>query len=425
MRVLALLLLACVAVDALADGSVRTQAEQLRDRALDDSTAWLVLDSLVTEVGARPVGSPAMTRAKDWAVEKLTALGLQNVRAEEFTKENVWFRGDEAAHVTAPYPHELSILGLGNSVSTPPGGVEGEVVVFSNIDDLTAAPPGSLTGKIAVLNRAITGAQGEFGYRDAAPGRREGASIAGARGASAFLVRSLSTSNARLPHTGALRYAEGAPRIPAAALAVPDADLLERLVTRGKSVKVRLSLASMVVPRAPAWNVVGEIVGREAPDEVVVIGAHLDSWDVAESATDDAAGVAICAAAAHLVVNLPVRPRRTIRVVLWGSEETSGSGAAYADQHRAELPKIMLASESDLGSGRIYQVAFSRRSLEGSTSHASSLPSWRRSASSQVDSLRSLLEAMSKICDQPAFQSCASARMTGTTSTRIIPLMTR
>jgi len=300
-----------------------------------------------------------MTRAKDWAVEKLTALGLQNVHAEEFQKENAWLRGDEAAHVTAPYAHDLSILGLGNSLPTPAGGVEGEIAMFSSIEELTATAPGSLVGKIAVLNRAITGAQGELGYRDAAPGRREGASIAAARGAVAFLVRSLSTSNSRLPHTGALRYADGAPRIPAAALAVPDADLLERLVARGRPVKVKLSLASKVIPRTPAWNVVGELVGREAPDEVIVIGAHLDSWDVSESATDDAAGVAICAAAAHLIASRPMRSRRTIRVVLWGSEETGGSGAAYADQHRAELPKIILASESDLGAGRIYQVAFS------------------------------------------------------------------
>jgi len=292
-------------------------------------------------------------------VAKLTTLGLQNVHAEEFTKDNAWFRGDETAHVTAPYPHELSILGLGNSVPTPAGGVEGEIVMFSSIEQLTGAAPDSLVGKIAVLNRAITGAQGEFGYRDAAPGRREGASIAAARGAIAFLIRSLSTSNARVPHTGALRYTEGAPRIPAAALAVPDADLLERLVGRGKPVKVKLALAPTVVPRTPAWNVVGEIVGREASDEVMVIGAHLDSWDVAESASDDAAGVAICAAAAHLIASLPIRPRRTIRVVLWGSEETGGSGTAYAIQHRAELPKVMLASESDLGAGRIYQVAFS------------------------------------------------------------------
>jgi Zn-dependent M28 family amino/carboxypeptidase len=359
MRVLPFVLLALLTVDAQADGSVRTQAEQLRDRALDDGTAWHVLDSLVTEIGARPVGSPAMTKAKDWAIEKLTALGLQNVHAEEFPKENAWFRGDESAQVTTPYSHRLSILGLGNSVPTPSGGVEGEVVVFSSIEDLTAAPPGSLAGKIVVLNRSITAAQGEFGYRDAAPGRREGPSIAAARGAIAFLVRSLSTNNARLPHTGALRYAEGVPRVPAAALAVTDADLIERLARQGKPVKVRVSLASRVVPRTPAWNVVGEITGREAQDEVIVIGGHLDSWDVSESATDDAAGVAICVAAAHLIGSLPVRPRRTIRVVLWGSEETGGSGAAYADRHRSELTKFIVASESDLGAGRIYQVAFS------------------------------------------------------------------
>jgi Zn-dependent M28 family amino/carboxypeptidase len=155
------------------------------------------------------------------------------------------------------------------------------------------------------------------------------------------------------------RYAEGTVRIPAAALAVPDAELLQRLAIRGKPVKVRLSLASKVAPRTAAWNVVGELVGRESPSEVIVIGAHLDSWDVAESATDDAAGVAICAAAAHLIAQLPQRPKRTIRVVLWGSEESGGSGAAYADQHRNEIANIVLASESDLGSARIYQVALS------------------------------------------------------------------
>jgi hypothetical protein len=359
MRVVALFVMAFLVANAHADGSVRKEAEHLRDRALEDPTAWSVLDSLVTEIGARPVGSPAMTRAKDWAVLRLNALGLQNVRVEEFTKGNAWFRGEESAQVTAPYSHSLSILGLGNSVPTPAGVIEGEVVMFSSIEDLSAAPPGSLAGKIAVLNREITGAQGEFGYRDAAQGRREGPSIAAARGAVGFLVRSISTSNSRLPHTGAVRYAEGAPRIPSAALSVPDADLLERLVARSKQVKVRLSLASNVVPRATAWNIVGELVGREAPEEVIVIGGHLDSWDVAESASDDAAGVAICVAAAHLIAKLPVRPRRTIRVVLWGSEETGGSGAAYAAQQRAEIPKIVLASESDLGAGRIYQVAFS------------------------------------------------------------------
>lgn len=348
-----------VAFTANADNDVRATAEQLRDRALEDSTAFDILESLVTEIGPRPVGSPAMERARDWAVAKLKALGLEHVRAEEFAKENAWFRGQESARVVAPYPRELSILGLGNSVPTPPQGIEGEVVLFSSLQDLAAARSESLAGRIAVLNRQITAAQGEFGYREAAQGRRDGPSLAAARGAVAFLMRSASTSKSRLPHTGATRYAEGAPRIPAAALAVPDAELLERLASRGKPVRVKLMLASSVVPESAAWNVVGELVGRESPNELIVIGAHLDSWDVAESATDDAAGVAICAAATHLIAKLPLRPRRTIRVVLWGSEETGGSGTAYANRHRSELAETVLASESDLGAGQIYQLQFS------------------------------------------------------------------
>ena len=345
--------------DIHAESVERATAEQLRDQALVDSTAWKVVESLATEIGARPVGSPAMERAKDWAIATLSALGFERVRAEEFTKENAWFRGVESAQVSAPYPHVLSILGLGGSVPTPPEGIEAEIALFSSLEDLRAAPTGSLTGRIAVLNRQITDLQGEFGYRDAAQGRREGPSLAAARGAIAFLIRSVSTGTSRLPHTGTTRYADGTPRIPAAALAVPDAELLERLSSRGKPVRVKLTLASRVVARTPAWNIVGELIGREAPNELIVIGGHLDSWDVSEGATDDAAGVGICLAAAHLIARLPLRPSRTIRVVLWGSEESGGSGAAYADRHRDELPNIVLASESDLGSGRIYQVALS------------------------------------------------------------------
>jgi hypothetical protein len=351
--------IALTTLDVEADGSVRATAEQLRERALVDSTAWDLLESLTTEIGPRPVGSPAMERARDWALTRLTALGFQRVRAEEFTKENAWFRGEESARVIAPYPHELSILGLGNSVPTPAAGIEAEVVMFASMEDLVSAPAGSLAGHIAMLNRRITADQGEFGYRDAAEGRREGPSLAAERGAGAFLMRSVSTSKSRLPHTGATRYSDRAPRIPAAALAVPDADLVERLARRGQPVRVRLSLASTVVPQVAGWNVVGELVGRDLPQEVITIGAHLDSWDVSEGATDDAAGVAICAAALHLIAELPVRPRRTIRIVLWGSEETTGSGAAYAQQHHDELANVILASESDLGAGRIHQVAFS------------------------------------------------------------------
>ena len=360
---LALLLCAAMTDCACADESdsdVRRVAERLRDRALQGSEAWSILEALTTEIGARPVGSPAMTRAKDWGLATMKRLGLANTRAEEFIKENAWFRGAESAQVTAPYPHALAILGLGNGVPTPPEGIEAQIVLFSSFEDLLAAEPGSLTGRIAVLDQALNVSQGEEGYRALARGRREGPSVAAARGAVGFLIRSLSTSDSRLPHTGAIRYADGVSRIPAAALGVPDAELLERLVARGKPVVVRMSLASTTIARAPAWNVVGELVGRDASGEMIVIGGHLDSWDVAESATDDGAGIAICLAATRLIAELPQRPRRTIRLVLWGSEETGGSGAAYAQAHRDEIPRIVLASENDMGSGRIYRIAFSK-----------------------------------------------------------------
>ena len=344
---------------ANADGDTRQIAEQLRDRALVGSQAWAILESLTTEIGPRPVGSPAMARAKEWGLATLKAAGLEDVHAEEFVKDNAWIRGAESAQVTAPYPHALAILGLGNGVPTPPPGVEAPIALFSSFEELAAAPPSSLAGRIAVLDQPLNVAQGEEGYRAAARARRDGPSLAAARGALAFMIRSLSTSDARLPHTGAVRYADGAPRIPAAALAVPDVELLQRLAARGQPVRVRLNLASSAIAHAPAWNIVGDLRGRDAQAQMLVIGGHLDSWDVAESATDDGAGVAICVAATRLIADLPQRPRRSIRVVLWGSEETGGSGTAFAQAHPGEISNMVLASESDMGSGRIYRIAFS------------------------------------------------------------------
>ncbi len=352
-------ILTCEVAAAETGSDIRQVAERLRDQALSGSQAWPVLESLTTEIGARPVGSPAMARARDWGVTKLKALGLENVHVEEFVKENAWFRGTESAQVTAPYPHALAILGLGNGIPTPPQGIEAQIAMFSSFEDLSAAPPDALADRIAVLNQPINVAQGEEGYRAAARGRRDGPSVAAARGAVAFLVRSLSTSDSRLPHTGATRYTEGAPRIPAAALGVPDVELLERLAARGQPARVHMNLASTVIAKTPAWNVVGDLVGRDRSGEMIVIGGHLDSWDVAEAATDDGAGIAICLAAIHLVAQQPQRPRRTIRLVLWGSEETGGSGAAFAQAHRDETSRIMLATESDMGSGRIYRIGFS------------------------------------------------------------------
>jgi hypothetical protein len=326
-------------------------AAALRDRALSDTTAWTVTESLTSEVGARPQGSPAMDRARDWGVAKLRELGFENVRVETYEAPS-WLRGPESAEVTSPHPHKLAILGLGRSTPTPRGGLEAEIAVFRTLDEMLAQPEGALKGKIAVVTERMRRTQDITGYATAVRARSIGGVEAAKRGAVGYLVRSVSTDDTRLPHTGGARFSG----IPMAALSPPDAELLERLAARGAPVRVKLELASTFREKAPAYNVVGEIRGREAPDEVVVIGGHLDSWDVGTGAVDDAAGIAITTAAAKLIADLPQRPRRTIRVVMWGAEEQGGSGEAYAQANAAEVPRMILASESDLGAGEIWRV---------------------------------------------------------------------
>ena len=218
-----------------------------------------------------------------------------------------------------------------------------------------AAPPGSLAGKIAVVTQRMVRAQDGSGYGATNPIRRSGPSEAAKRGAIAYLLRSLGTDSHRLPHTGALNYENGTPRIPAAALAIPDAEQLERLTALGP-VRIRLLLTPTVHENAPSWNVVGEIKGADRPDEIVLIGGHLDSWDLGTGATDDGAGMAITFGAARLIAGLPRRPSRTIRVVLFGAEEMDFSGAAYAKAHEGEADKIVIAGEADFGARTVYSV---------------------------------------------------------------------
>nr|WP_293907924.1 M20/M25/M40 family metallo-hydrolase [Phenylobacterium sp.] len=326
-------------------------AAAVRDKALADTTGWDVVESLTTEVGARPVGSPAMQRARDWGVAKLRQLGFENVHVEPFTTP-AWSRGPESADVVAPFPQKLAILGIGGSAPTPPGGITAPIALFTSYQAMLDQPVGSLKGKIAVVTQAMARTQDGSSYGAVGVQRRSGPAEAARRGAVGYLIRSLSTDHTRLPHTGA-----GAPGgIPAAALSTVDAELLEHMVARGKPVTVRLEMASSVNPAAEAWNVVGEIRGREKPDEVLVVGGHLDSWDPGTGAIDDGAGVAITVAAAKLAGGQG-KPRRTIRVVMWGSEEQEGSGAAYAAAHKDEVGKIVVAGESDVGSGRIWSLS--------------------------------------------------------------------
>ena len=363
MRILSLAFAAALAVaaPALAAEPADTAAI-LRDKALTDTTAWTVLEDLTTNIGPRLVGSPGMARAKDWAVRTLTDMGFTNVKVEEFAKPS-WTRGAESASITGPYPFQLSIIGLGGSVPTPAKGIEAEIVVFRSYAALLAAPVGSLTGKIAVVTQPMTRTQTGEGYGAAVAARGRGPSEAAKRGAVAFLMRSVSTSDSRLAHTGGTRYADDAPKIPAAALGVPDAELLERLAARGP-VRVKLNLASSVDPKGVAWNISGEIAGSGRPEEVIVIGGHLDSWDPGTGAIDDASGIAITTAAAKLIGDLPKHPRRTIRVVMWGSEESGGSSEAYLAAHKDELPNIVMASESDLGADSIYALMLPKDALK-------------------------------------------------------------
>ncbi len=333
-------------------------AAALRDKALQDSTAWDVTESLTTEVGARPQGSPGMDRARDWGVAKLKSLGFENVHVETFEAVS-WMRGAESAEVVSPYPQKLQILGLGRSTPTPAGGLEAEIVLFKTLDEMLAQPPGALKGKIAVVTQKTRKTQDIKGYAAAVRARSSGGAEAAKRGAVAYLVRSISTDDTRLPHTGG----GGVSGIPTAALSTPDADLLERMVARGKPVRIKLAMASAQRDKAPAYNVVGEIRGREKPEEIVVIGGHLDSWDAGTGAVDDAAGIAITTAAAKLIADLPQRPRRTIRVVMWGAEEQGGSGPAYAEAHKAEVGNIIVAGESDLGAGEIFNAKLPQGSL--------------------------------------------------------------
>jgi Zn-dependent M28 family amino/carboxypeptidase len=342
-------------------------AAALRDKALADHTAWTLLESLTTDVGPRMVGTPGMVRAREWSVARFKALGFSNIKVEEFSKP-AWLRGPESAEIVAPYAMALSISGLGRSPATPPGGIEAPVVVFKAYADLLAQPEGSLSGKIVVVNQLTPRAKDGAGYGALIPARRQGPVEAAKRGAVAYLVRSLSTNNTRLAHAGtAVTSVTTWPTIPCATLAVPDADLLERLAARGP-LRMRLNLQSTVDEKAVAWNISGEIPGSERPDEVVLIGAHLDSWDNSAGALDDGAGIAMTTAAGKLIGDLPRRPRRTIRVVMFGSEEFGGSETAYAGAHKGE--NIVVASESDFGGDGIYALRLPEGSLQHPTMKA-------------------------------------------------------
>jgi hypothetical protein len=336
---------------------IQTVAKELRDAALKGTKAHAIVASLTTEVGPRPAGSPAYHLAEEWAVRKFKELGgFTNVHTENVTVPR-WERGEESAEITAPWRQRMAVAALGGSVGTPAAGIEAPVVSVASLAALDKTDAAKVRGKIVFIDAATDRTRDGAGYGKAVVGRFSGASHAAKLGAVGVLVRSVGTDSNRLPHTGMMRYDDGVTQIPAAAVSNPDADTLEAELASGKPVTVHLSLGAHTLPQAQAANVIADITGSEKPEEIILLGCHLDSWDLGTGAIDDAAGCGIVMEAARRIGELKRHPRRTVRVVLFANEEFGLQGAeGYAVAHAAELPHHILAMESDLGAGRVWRL---------------------------------------------------------------------
>lgn len=354
----ALIALAGVAHADLSDADL-SHAKKLREAGLHSTLAYELVASLTTEVGPRLAGSPADARAVAWATRELQRLGFSNVHAEPvpFT---AWRRGPAHAEITAPFPQPLVMTALGKSVGTPPEGIEAGIAYYPDIAALRADTSDRARGHIVFIDQKTERRRFNAGYGAAVAARTAGAVEAGKRGAIAVAIRSIGTDHDRLAHTGTMSYKDDVPKIPAIAVSIPDADNIARMVKRGGPVKMRLAVQNETGIAATTHNVIGEIPGTDLASEVVLIGAHLDSWDLGTGAIDDGAGVAIVTAAAKTILDGGVRPRRTIRVVLFGNEEYVVEGAmAYARRHKDERHQVV--AESDFGAGRPWR--FSTRVL--------------------------------------------------------------
>jgi carboxypeptidase Q len=322
--------------------ALRPAADKLIAASQASDFAWQRLAELTDTFGPRLSGSENLERAIDWAVTQMQRDGLENVRKEPVMVPR-WVRGRESLDLIAPARQPLPMLGLGNSVATPLGGIESDVLVVSGFEDLDKRAADAAT-RIVLFNVPFTTYGETVRYRTQGPAR------AARAGAVAALVRSVGPTGLRTPHTGSTTYDEAVPKIPAAAIAAEDADRFQRLQDRGVPIRVRLQMDAHFEPDAQSYNVVGEIRGRERPDEIVLVGGHFDSWDVGAGATDDGGGCVVTWEAVRLMLQNGLRPRRTVRVVLFTNEENGlRGGNGYRDAHMAELPNHVLLLESDGG----------------------------------------------------------------------------
>ncbi len=327
-------------------------AARIVEEALRESRAYAKLAYLTDRIGPRLSGSPNLDAAIRWAAAEFERDDLDAVRTEKVMVPH-WERGAEAARIVSPVAQTLAVTALGGSVPTPEAGITAEVIEVSSFEEIRAAGE-KARGRIVLYNKPIRRNGGEKeGYGSAVGLRFRGAVEAAKVGATAALIRSLGTAAYRLPHTGALGYDPNVPEIPAAAIASEDADLIHRLAAAGEPVTVHLALGCRSLPEVESANVVAELRGREKPDEIVLIGGHLDSWDLGTGAIDNGAGAAIVMETMRLLRSLGLSPRRTIRAVLFTNEENGlRGGRGYAEGHRDELPRHVAAIESDGGGAR-------------------------------------------------------------------------
>jgi hypothetical protein len=321
----------------------RDTANKLIDAALIDHDGLDQLSYLCDRIGNRLSGSQGLEKAIAWAAAQMKADGLVNV-ATPLVKVPHWVRGAESAALIEPVAHPLTMLGLGGSVATPKKGITAEVLTVSSFEELEKKGRDAVQGKIVLFNVPYEGYGRTVAYRVS------GASRAAHLGAVAVLVRSVTPVSLQSPHTGAMEYSPGFPRIPAAAVTIEDATLIQRLADAGNMVKVHLEMEAHTLPDADSANVIGEIPGSDKPEEIVVMGGHIDSWDVGAGAQDDGSGIITALAAAHLITKLGLHPRRTLRVVFWTNEENGGAGGlAYREWIGDRVSNHIAAIEMDGG----------------------------------------------------------------------------
>jgi len=314
----------------------------LIDAATNSNFAYQRLAQLCDTFGPRLSGSTNLEAAIDWILAQMKKDGLENVHGEEVMVPH-WVRGAESAEMLAPRLHPLPMLGLGGSVATPPEGITAEVLVVRSFDELTARAE-EAANKIVLFNVPYTS------YGETVAIRRRGAVEAARVGAVASLIRSVAPFSMRSPHTGSMSYSNAVRKIPHAAITIEDAAMMQRMQDRGEKIVVRLMMSAETLPDVPSRNVVAEIIGREKPEEIVIVSGHIDSWDVGQGAMDDGGGAVAAWEAARVMHNLGLRPRRTVRVVLWTNEENGLAGArGYEKLHRGELARHVAAIESDRG----------------------------------------------------------------------------